>query len=160
MTVQPTYPNPHNRGRTIIDDLAEYLADILRSEFGGNPEGTYDVNAMAADVRTWADKLALSGDAPHNMAQAVGEGTILNRATWYRFDGEGSGVPILDDADLSAWMKRRNRQRMFGVDGARDLEAPARATEPNPAPDFAGRWPSAFEMYEAEMARLRAAANN
>lgn len=161
MTAQPTYPNPHNRGRTPLTALEKHLHDLIRETFGGRPTDTHDLWALAQDVHTFALKhRVLYSDAPREIVAFIGgDDYIARNSAFYRFEGAG-GDPVMEESDLRAWLRQRNRQAVFGVDGARDLDAPARATAPSPAPDFADRWPSAFEMYEAEMARLRAAANN
>lgn len=106
---------------------------------GGNPDHrAHDLVAMEADVRAYASRMALYGDAPHEYVGAVGADLIAQRRSAYRFDNP-AGLPIAHDDELRREQKEGLRKRIFGPDYTPmngELRHPATA-------EHGGAWPNA-----------------
>lgn len=105
---------------------------------GGNPDHrAHDLAAMEADVRDYASRMALYGDAPHEYVNAVGADLIAERRGAYRFDN-AAGLPIAHDDDLRRRQRERLRQAIFG-----DQYEPPREKRPQARSSHGGVWPNA-----------------
>ena len=81
---------------------------------GGNPDHrSFDLNAMEADVRDYAARMALYSEEPYEYVNAVGADLIAERRGAYRFD-KPAGLRIAHDDDLRREQKEGLRQAIFG----------------------------------------------
>lgn len=118
--------------------IAKIIDDAAGMAGGGNPDHReFDLNAMEADVRAYASRMALYGDAPHEYVNAVGVDKIASRRGAYRFDNP-AGLPIAHDDDLRRRQKERLRKQIFG-----DQYEPPREKRPQARSSHGGAWANA-----------------
>ena len=118
--------------------IAKIIDDAAGLAGGGNPDHrAHDLNAMEADIRTYCDRMALYGDAPHEYINAVGADKIAERRGAYRLD-DPAGLPIAHDDDLRRRQKEGLRQAIFG-----DQYEPPREKRPQARSSHGGVWASA-----------------
>ena len=119
--------------------LAKIIDQAAGMAGGGNPDHrAFDLNAMEADVRDYASRMALYSEEPHEYVNAVGVDLIAERRGAYLHDGP-AGLPIAHDDDLRRRQKEALRRDIFGDDYtpmAGELRHPATA-------EHGGVWPSA-----------------
>ncbi|MFD8879952.1 hypothetical protein [Corynebacterium xerosis] len=142
-TPDDDHSQPDTRRSTPETPLQAAIARIIDQAAGvaggGNPDHrAHNLNAMEADVRAYASRMALYSEAPHEYVNAVGADLIAERRGAYRFDN-AAGLPIAHDSDLRRREKERLRKQIFGPDYtpmAGELRHPATA-------EHGGAWPNA-----------------
>ena len=141
-TPDDDHNRPDTRRSTPETPLQVALAKIIDQAAGmaggGNPDHrAFDLNAMEADVRDYASRMALYSEEPHEYVNAVGVDLIAERRGAYLHDGP-AGLPIAHDDDLRRRQKERLRQTIFG-----DQYEPPREKRPQARSSHGGVWANA-----------------
>ena len=119
--------------------IAKIIDDAAGMAGGGNPDHrAHNLADMEADVRAYAGRMALYGDAPHEYINAVGVDKIAEHCSAYRYD-DPAGLPIAHTDDLRRERKELLRKQIFGDDYTPmngEIRHPATA-------EHGGAWPNA-----------------
>lgn len=135
---QPTTTH-HSEPQTPLQQaIAKIIDQAAGMAGGGNADHrAHDLNAMEADVRAYASRMALYSEAPHEYVNAVGVDLIAERRGAYRFD-KPAGLRIAHDDELRQEQKERLRKQIFG-----DQYEPPREKRPQARSSHGGAWANA-----------------